>query len=293
MTMTLDAPWDPRQFDDDCTKDPDQCVPHLRHQLPDSDCDLTGECVGTKAQSSLTDINNLDVFEDAVQDLDNFPDSTTQDTPFWLHDALCRHKKRIARCMRFACPLVTQSMTCRNGSIGASTPRERHQCHCNFEHLQLFFAWVPAHLIQRTFSNSAQMGFMPTSPDGNLFKCWHTPNPALDMFCLDNDLLTNKILADTPALNARHMAAQVFFSWCSHIVHIEPILRSGSLFWAFQSFVRKWGAPNRLLGDHASNHTSTKLAITSTSSGLARGAARPVSSIRACLNASTRPSSGP
>ena len=82
----------------------------------------------------------------------------------------------MARCMQFAHPLVTQSMTSCPDSVNASNPRERHPCHRDFEHFQQFFAWLPTHLIRRTFSNSTQMGFMPTSPDGNLFKRWHTPN---------------------------------------------------------------------------------------------------------------------
>ena len=67
------------------------------------------------------------------------------------------------------------------------------------------------------------------------------------------------ISSAAPTINAGHTKAQVFFGQGSHIVHIKPISRTKSLIQAFQSFVCKWGAPNRLLSNHAGNHTSAKL----------------------------------
>ena len=33
-----------------------------------------------------------------------------------------------------------------------------------------YFAWLPTKMIEATFRNSTQYGFMPTSSDGHLFK---------------------------------------------------------------------------------------------------------------------------
>ena len=74
----------------------------------------------------------------------------------------------------------------------------------DYRRLQRFFAWLPEKLIKSTFSNSTQYGFMPQSRDGNLFTRWHAPNPALNVFRLNNDVLNNKIFSDTPSLNSRY-----------------------------------------------------------------------------------------
>lgn len=258
VIMTSDEPWDPRCFDAKCKSDPNQQSPHLRHLLPDPDCDLTGECVGSQAQQELSNFDDCDIFEDAVQDVTDVPPSLPA-PDFWLHDTLCCHGERIARCICLAFPSITRSMTSSTELVTALTPQQRCQCQKDFHHLKHFFVWLPAHIIQRTFSDSTQMGFVPSSPDGDLFKRWHTPNPALNVFHLNDDLLMDKIYSDTPALDAGHTEAQLFFGQRSHVVHIEPVSRTKSLLRAVQSFVQKWGAPDRLLCDHASNHTSGKL----------------------------------
>ena len=91
---------------------------------------------------------------------------------------------------------------------------------------------------------------MPSSPDGNLFKCWHSPNPAMNVFRFNDDLLTDKT----------YIEAQIFFGRRSHIIQVEPITKEHSFLKCLQNFVRKWGAPStRILGDHASNQSSFKV----------------------------------
>ena len=53
-------------------------------------------------------------------------------------------------------------------SVAASAPRQWHQCQRDFHHLKRFFAWLPTHVVQQTFSNSTQMGFMPSLPNGSV-----------------------------------------------------------------------------------------------------------------------------
>ena len=97
---------------------------------------------------------------------------------------------------------------------------------------------------------------MPNSPGGNLFTRFHAPNPALNIHRFNDDILTDKIFSDTPALDCGYTAAQIFFGQKSHLVHIEPATAQHKFIHALQNFVRLWGAPNRLLGDHAGNQRS-------------------------------------
>jgi hypothetical protein len=114
-------------------------------------------------------------------------------------------------------------------------------------------------MIKATFRNSTQYGFQPSSPDGNLFKRWHSPNPAMNVFRLNDDLLTDKIFSDTPAVDGGHTEAQIFFGRKCHIIHVEPTSKRMKFIHCLQNFVRKWGAPNRLLGDHAANQSSFRV----------------------------------
>ena len=64
---------------------------------------------------------------------------------------------------------------------------------------------------------------MPASPDGNLFKRYNSPNPAMNVYRLQDDVMTDTIFLDTPAIDGGYTQAQVFFGRTSHIVHVEPL----------------------------------------------------------------------
>ena len=97
---------------------------------------------------------------------------------------------------------------------------------------------------------------MPSSERGNLFKRWKAPTPAMNVFRLQDDLLTDKISSNTPAIDGAFTDAQVFFGRKSHIIQICPITKSHKFVHCLQDFVMQWGAPLRLLGDHAKNQHS-------------------------------------
>ena len=92
---------------------------------------------------------------------------------------------------------------------------------------------------------------MPSSSDGNLFTPYHALNPALNVHCFNNNILTDKIYSYTLALDGGHTEAQFFFRYKIHIIHIEPITPKHNFLCALQDFVYEWGAPNCLLSDHA------------------------------------------
>ena len=100
---------------------------------------------------------------------------------------------------------------------------------------------------------------MPLSPNGNLFKRWKAPNPAMNVFRLNDDVLTDDIQSDTPAISGGFSRAQIFFGRNSHIIHVEPLAKKSYFLRTFQNFVRKWGAPLRLLCDNAPQQKSTRV----------------------------------
>ena len=138
-----------------------------------------------------------------------------------------------------------------NGLPRAHTPNQQ-----DYENLRPYFAWLPTKLIKETFKNSTQFAFMPASPDGNLFKRWKSPNPAMNVFRLNDDILVDKIYSNTPAIDGAFKEAHIFFGRKSHIIHFESASKLKKFIHCLQNFVRNWGAPLRIIADHAKYHES-------------------------------------
>ena len=68
--------------------------------------------------------------------------------------------------------------------INGMQPREHTPSDIDFESMQPYFSWITTDVIKKTFQNSTQYGFMPSSSCGNLFKRWKSPNPAMNVFRL-------------------------------------------------------------------------------------------------------------
>ena len=140
--------------------------------------------------------------------------------------------------------------------INEMQPREHTPSDIDYQSMQPYFSWITTDLIKATFKNSTQYGFMPSSDCGNIFKRWRAPNPAMNLFRLQDDLLTDKISSNTPAIDGSFTDAQVFFGRKLHILQVERITPSHKFIHCLQDFVNEWGAPLRLLGDHANNQRS-------------------------------------
>ena len=78
----------------------------------------------------------------------------------------------------------------------------------------------------------------------------------MNVFCLKDDLLTDKIHSNTPVINGSFTDAQVFFGRKVHIIQVGSVTKTHKFIHCLQDFVNKWGSPLRLLGDHAGNQAS-------------------------------------
>ena len=187
------------------------------------------------------------------------------DFNFWINQHEYTKAETIARCIKATTPNIKKDIVREfhayesNTSIHSNKPRIHIPEKRDWESLKPYFTWIPTKLIEPTFKHSTQYGYMPASPDGNLFKRWHSPNPAMNVFRINNNLLTDKVYSDTAAMDSGHTEAQIFFGRQSHIIHVEPISKEHPFLSCLQNFVRKWGAPRQLLGDHAGNQSSSKV----------------------------------
>ena len=78
----------------------------------------------------------------------------------------------------------------------------------------------------------------------------------MNVYRLPDDLLMDEVFSNTPAIDGGFSSAMVFFGRKSHIIHIEHLSKTKRLVMCLQNFVRQWGAPDRILADHASYHCS-------------------------------------
>ena len=97
------------------------------------------------------------------------------------------------------------------------TPSEQ-----DFEALKPYFAWIPTKTLNKnSFANSTQCGYILTYEEGNIFKRWKSPQPGMNVFRFNNDLLMDEIFSDVPAIDGGFKSAMLFFGRKSHIIHIE------------------------------------------------------------------------
>jgi hypothetical protein len=187
VIMTSPEEWNPRIFDNDV--DPDssnfkQANPVNSHLLPHDDYDVRGEYIGA---------HNVALSEEYEED-----DKNDTDVPFWLEEEQYCHNETVARCVSNARqidePTASIHLEAHPTDVTANRlPRTHNPTEQDYASMQPYFAWIQPKLIKHTFKNSTQYGYMPASPDGNLFKRWNSPNPAMNVFRIQDDLLTDKI----------------------------------------------------------------------------------------------------
>ena len=218
VIMTSDKKWDPSIFDSD-NEPTDESFPPDLDQLPTKDYDVQGEYIRAHHIKNNHDDDSFtddDIFEDAVQTMD---EDYSLDL-FWIPENEYNHLQTIQRCIHSAVQ-DTNSYSISNSDVSelksSTQPRTHRPSPIDYKKLQPYFAWLPIQMIKDTFQNSTQYGFVPSSPDGNLFKRYHSPNPAMNVFRLQDDILTDTIFSDTPAIDGGYTQAQVFFgAYISH-----------------------------------------------------------------------------
>eukprot|EP00536_Pseudo-nitzschia_multiseries_P019373 jgi/Psemu1/60384/gm1.60384_g len=230
VVMTSDKHWNPSVLDGAYTPHDDifvQRYPPIANLLPYQDYDKFGAPRGTEQDTSsdVTSFTFCSTTSPVLQALDH------HDTSFWLSPADYIHH---------------QVLTAHIQSPTAM----------NYLSFKPFFGWVSLDWIKATFDNSTKYGSFSISPDGNIFKRFQSPQPAMIVRLFHDDILSDVVYSDTPAVNGGSKLAQVFLGQKSYIIHVEEMQSTADFLPCLQNFVRKWGRPLRLLCDHGSYQSS-------------------------------------
>ena len=138
-----------------------------------------------------------------------------------------------------------------NGNVWKANPipRETDATEIDYQTLQPQFCWLPVDLIKRSFKATTQFAKLPAS--AYLWKRYKSPHPACNVYQWNEDIASDTVFSDTPAIDNSAKSAQIFFGTKTMVTNVEDLKSQSGFPSAFQDNVRKRGAPNRLLVDSA------------------------------------------
>jgi hypothetical protein len=129
----------------------------------------------------------------------------------------------------------------------------------DFERLHPNFLFQSDEVIRQTFQNSTQMARIPMS--SHLRTWYKAPNPALNVPRRHEDLLSDCIYSDVPAIDGGETCAQVFFGRRTHVGDAYKMKSESEFPNTLQRNIRERGAPNRLLTDSATYETNKRVNV--------------------------------
>ena len=127
----------------------------------------------------------------------------------------------------------------------------------DYESLRPKFGWLPTDIIKRTWDTTTQFYRMPMST--HLKKTYKSPFPALNVHCRNEDLATDYIYSDTPAVNDGSTGAQFYVGTESMVCNVYGVKLQKQFVDTLQDNIRRRGAPNRLISDSAKVEISERV----------------------------------
>ena len=177
----------------------------------------------------------------------------THGYPSWAPDPSARdqHDPRIDECGNI------HSRTINTFSIFSATPTtsiQKHDQQCttiNFNKLKPSFGWINAETIKKTFENSTQWAV--TSTRFPIRKHFKSRFPAFSIPCRNEDVATDTIFSDTPAM------AQGFVGKDSLVSDVYPMPSSKQIVNTLEDSIRFRGARSKLISDYAQVEIANKV----------------------------------
>ena len=136
-------------------------------------------------------------------------------------------------------------------------PRVTTASEVDYKKVQPNFCWLPVGIIKRTFEKTMQWAKMPAS--SHLFKRFKSPHPFANVYRRDEDVSSDTIFADTPAIDCGHVCAQIYYGCKSTVTDAYGMERKKHFIKSLQDNVRDRGAMRRLLVDSCRTECSKKV----------------------------------
>ena len=85
----------------------------------------------------------------------------------------------------------------------------------------------------------------------HLKKQYHSPNPALNIHCHNEQVATDYVYADVPAVNNGSMGAHIFIGTKSEVCDVQGLKLPSQFVNLLEDNIRKHGAMDKLISDRA------------------------------------------
>ena len=126
--------------------------------------------------------------------------------------------------------------------------------------LRKFFPGASVETIQRTLAATTQYATRGAVEGTTLRQQIRAPNPVLNIPRRNEDVATDSLYSDTPAIDDGSTAAQFFIGKISKFRSAHPLGKSdGNYVRTLMDEIRKWGAMNRIISDKARAELSEKV----------------------------------
>ena len=127
----------------------------------------------------------------------------------------------------------------------------------DYESMKPLFGWLPVDIITKTFNNTTQYARIPQSTV--LKKHYKSPNPALNVHRRNEDVATDTVFSNTPAIDNGSTAAQIFVGCQSMVTDIYGVKTDKQFVKALEDNIRDRGAMKRVISDNARAETGVKV----------------------------------
>jgi transposase InsO family protein len=123
--------------------------------------------------------------------------------------------------------------------------------------LRHFFAFLPADIVEKTLKRTTQYARVPMHD--TLRRYYRSPYPALNVPRRNEDLLTDIVYSDTPAVDDGATSAAIYSGKTSHVMDVYGMKTDKQFVNTLEDIIRDRGAPSRLLSDHAITIRSSRV----------------------------------
>jgi hypothetical protein len=125
--------------------------------------------------------------------------------------------------------------------------------------LRPFFGWTDIDTIKNTLENTTQYARLPAGI--LLKKAYKSPNPALNLYCRQEDEACDTVYSDVPAIYDGYTAAVNFVGVNTQVTDVYGIKTDKQFVNTLQDNIIQRGAPLRLLSDTGQAIVSSALGI--------------------------------
>jgi len=127
----------------------------------------------------------------------------------------------------------------------------------DYESHRKHFLWLPVDTVKHTFDKTTQYARMPVGT--RLKQFFKSPFPALNHPRRSEDVATDTVYSDTPAIDSGATMAQLFVGLDSTVTDVYPMKTEKQFVNTLEDNIRERGAMSRLISDRAASEISQRV----------------------------------